>query len=501
MLRTKFQPDGRMDGQTDRTNYYIPSKFFFGADKNGAIMWVAQNIIGTNLLTKKNAPPPGIHVFQPTSIIFEHFQDIMGMNLLTKKNAPPLGSHISLRPIFCLTKFHEDWTINVASRVSREKFPAPGGHVFTATKTIFELIQDIIGTNLQTKFHDDRKINVTSRVLTRGHAFLPIQTIFELERHIQKTHVLTKFHRVHIENCPAPSPPCFFTDLDHFHDDWAKIVTSRVFTRNTATTPGGHLHEDWASNVTSKVLTSFELRRGINGTNVLTKFHEDQTSASTINVASRTFTRQNVDHARRTTDKRRSQKLTMSMLCSGELKRETTMSIQHNFSKAILQLLPLTCQTRVKMTPLPSGHAFLPIKTIFELNQKTAPPPSGHFHDDWAKILTSRVFTRNTSPPPGGHVFQRTRTIFELNQHIIKTNFLTKLHEDWASNVASTVFTSFELSRGIDWTNVLTKFHENQTINVASEVFTTQNVDDARQTTHDRQKAITKAHHEHVVLR
>ncbi|KAH3779437.1 hypothetical protein DPMN_157240 [Dreissena polymorpha] len=95
----------------------------------------------------------------------------------------------------------------------------------------------------------------------------------ELIRDINETNVLTKLH-----------------------DDWAKIVTSRVFTRNTAPPSGGHLHDDWASNVTSTVFTSFKLSRGINGTNILTKFHEDQT----INVASRVFTRQNVDEARRT---------------------------------------------------------------------------------------------------------------------------------------------------------------------------------------------------------
>ena len=33
--------------------------------------------------------------------------------------------------------------------------------------TIFNLIQDIIGTNLLTTFHEDQKINVASRVLTR----------------------------------------------------------------------------------------------------------------------------------------------------------------------------------------------------------------------------------------------------------------------------------------------------------------------------------------------
>ncbi|KAH3809591.1 hypothetical protein DPMN_137965 [Dreissena polymorpha] len=82
------------------------------------------------------------------------------------------------------------------------------------------------------------------------------------------------------------------------------------------------------------------------------------------------------------------------------------------------------------------------------------------FDDDWAKL--------NTAPPPGSHIFQRTGTIFQLKQHIIKTNILTQLHEDWALNVTSTVFTSFELSRGINGSNVLTKFHEDRTINVAS---------------------------------
>ncbi|KAH3806385.1 hypothetical protein DPMN_134706 [Dreissena polymorpha] len=69
--------------------------------------------------------------------------------------------------------------------------------------------------------------------------------------------------------------------------------------------------------------------------------------------------------------------------------------------------------------------------------------------------------------------------IIIIHQHphynyIIKTNILTKLHEDWTSNVTCTVFTSFELSQGIIGTNVLTKFHEDRTVNVASRVFTRQ---------------------------
>ncbi|KAH3700652.1 hypothetical protein DPMN_075629 [Dreissena polymorpha] len=163
-----------------------------------------------------------------------------------RKNAPPLGSHTNL-----LTKFYEDLTMNVASRVfTRKNAPPLDGHVFQANVTIFQLSQDIIQTNLLTKFHENWTINVASR-----------------------------------ENCPAP----YINEtnvLTNFHDDWAKIVTSRVFTRNTAPPHGGHLHEDWASNVTFTH----------DPTNVLTKFHEDQT----INVASGVFTRQNVDNGRQT---------------------------------------------------------------------------------------------------------------------------------------------------------------------------------------------------------
>ncbi|KAH3741988.1 hypothetical protein DPMN_048718 [Dreissena polymorpha] len=141
-----------------------------------------------------------------------------------------------------------------------------------------------------------------------------------------------------------------------------------------------------------------------------------------------------------------------------------------------------------KTAPPPGGHAFSLIWTIFELLREiNETNVLTKFHDVWAKIVTSRVFTRNTAPPPGGHVFQWTETIFELNQHIIKTNILTKLHEDWASNVTSTVFTSFKLNRGIIGTNVLTKFHEDRTINVASRVFTRQMLTThARRTTDKR---------------
>ncbi|KAH3753677.1 hypothetical protein DPMN_188319 [Dreissena polymorpha] len=81
---------------------------------------------------------------------------------------------------------------------------------------------------------------------------------------------------------------------------------------------------------------------------------------------------------------------------------------------------------------------------------KTAPPPGSHFHDDWAKNVTSRV-----KLPPGSHVIQLTGTIFQLNSRIKETSVLTKFHENWAKNEIK----------------VLTKFHENWAKIVTSRVF------------------------------
>ncbi|KAH3807804.1 hypothetical protein DPMN_136152 [Dreissena polymorpha] len=173
---------------------------------------------------RKNAAPLGSHFFQANIIIFELIQDIIETKLLTK--------------------FHEDWTINVASR---EKCPALGshtinlasrvltsGHVFKAAKTLFKLIQDIIGTNLLTKFHDDRKINVTSGVFKKKNAPPPMWS------YIIGINLLTKFH-----------------------EDQTIIVASRVLTRfyyshirKNAPPLGSH---DFQANV-----TIFELIHDIN---------------------------------------------------------------------------------------------------------------------------------------------------------------------------------------------------------------------------------------------
>ncbi|KAH3876110.1 hypothetical protein DPMN_039391 [Dreissena polymorpha] len=58
---------------------------------------------------------------------------------------------------------------------------------------IFDPIHDILGTNLLQKFHDDATINVASRVLT-SHVFQPISIIFDLVQDIIGMNLLTIFH-------------------------------------------------------------------------------------------------------------------------------------------------------------------------------------------------------------------------------------------------------------------------------------------------------------------
>ncbi|KAH3888179.1 hypothetical protein DPMN_012209 [Dreissena polymorpha] len=157
------------------------------------------------------------------------------------------------------------WAKNVISRV----------HVIQLTETILELNSHIKETNVLNKFHENWAKNVTSRVFTcfhyihieknasptGGHVFSPIWTIFELVLDINKTNVLT-----------------------NFHDDWAKIVTSGVFTRKTAPPTGGHVFQRTRITfeldhhiIKANILTNFELGRDFIGAKLLTKFHEDPT--------------------------------------------------------------------------------------------------------------------------------------------------------------------------------------------------------------------------------
>ncbi|KAH3739539.1 hypothetical protein DPMN_046192 [Dreissena polymorpha] len=163
-----------------------------------------------------------IHIIQRTGSIFVHNRAIIEKNIMTK--------------------FHENWTINVTSRVlSCKSVPHPGGHVFQRTRNHFRIQPRYHKTSILTKFHEDWSNNKTSRVLTNFYF-----------NNVRKT---------------APPP------VDH-----DKVLTK--------------FHEDWIINVTSRV---FELDQDIIWTNLLTNFHKDQT----INVASRVLTRKNVNDGRR----------------------------------------------------------------------------------------------------------------------------------------------------------------------------------------------------------
>ncbi|KAH3735436.1 hypothetical protein DPMN_041965 [Dreissena polymorpha] len=196
-------------------------------------------------------------------------------------------------------------------------------HVIQLTGTIFELNSRIKETNVLSKFHENWAKNVTSTVFTC-------------------------FQYIHIEKNAPPTDINKTSVLTNFHDDWAKIVTSR----KNAPPTGGH--------VFSSISTIFELVRDINRTNILTNFHDDWAKI----VTSRVFTR--------------------------------------------------------KTAPPTGGHVFQRIGTTFELNQD---------------IIKTNILTNDL-------VFDPAQPIFELGRDFIGTKLLTKFHEDGTRNVAYRVFTS-----------------------------------------------------------
>ncbi|KAH3789749.1 hypothetical protein DPMN_167937 [Dreissena polymorpha] len=157
-LLTKFHEDRKINvasrvftnkcGQTDRRRTKTGHKS--SPEQSGTL----ESLV----LTRKNAPPPGAHVFQPTKTIFEIVQDIIAANLLTNHVFQGTGTIYKLvQDIITtirLTMFHVNRTINVAS-ISRKNAPPPGGHVFQQTITIFELTQDSIRIIVLTKYHED----------------------------------------------------------------------------------------------------------------------------------------------------------------------------------------------------------------------------------------------------------------------------------------------------------------------------------------------------------
>ncbi|KAH3850538.1 hypothetical protein DPMN_092953 [Dreissena polymorpha] len=259
-----FQPTGNVFEKATKT-------IFFHKDRKiNVTSTVFTRLYYSHIMKKCPAPVVAMFFNQPASF-FNLVQDIIGMNLLIE--------------------FHEERTINVASRM--KNVPPLGIHVFQANITIFELIQDIKKTNLLTIFHEDWTINVASRVLTRlykshiwknapslgGHVFQSTSIIFVLVQDIIGMNLLTKFHE----------------------DQTINVASRPYIARKNAPLLGSHVFQ---ANV-----PIFNLIQDIIETNLLIIFHEDWI----INLASREFTRQMLTphNGQRTTDKRRSKKLIM----------------------------------------------------------------------------------------------------------------------------------------------------------------------------------------------
>ncbi|KAH3866177.1 hypothetical protein DPMN_029234 [Dreissena polymorpha] len=130
----------------------------------GTIFQLNSRIKETNVLTKFHENLAK----DLTSRVFTCFHYIH-----IEKNARPFSnlSDISIKTNL-LINFQDDWAKIVTSRVFiRKTAPPTGGHLhedwaLNVTSTVFELDRDIIGTNLLTKFHEDRTKNVASRVFT-----------------------------------------------------------------------------------------------------------------------------------------------------------------------------------------------------------------------------------------------------------------------------------------------------------------------------------------------
>ncbi|KAH3860064.1 hypothetical protein DPMN_022957 [Dreissena polymorpha] len=133
----------------------------------GIIFELVHDSMRMNLLTKKNVPPLGSHVFQAKITIFKLIQDISGTNLLSKfhedrkinvasrvltrlyyshirKNAPPPGGHV-FQPTGFIFQNHQ--TINVASRVKNA--PPPWQPCFSSKRGIRVVIENNIRSEIQ----------------------------------------------------------------------------------------------------------------------------------------------------------------------------------------------------------------------------------------------------------------------------------------------------------------------------------------------------------------
>ncbi|KAH3849149.1 hypothetical protein DPMN_091545 [Dreissena polymorpha] len=92
------------------------------------------------------------------------------------------------------------------------------------------------------------------------------------------------------------------------------------------------------------------------------------------------------------------------------------------------------------------------------------------FHENWAKKVTSTVFTcfhyihiEKNAPPTGGHDFHRSRPFSNSSETSIKPIRIKKTAPPTGGHTS--ILTNFELGRDFIGTKLLTKFHEDGTRN------------------------------------
>ncbi|KAH3728005.1 hypothetical protein DPMN_053951 [Dreissena polymorpha] len=142
-----------------------------------------------------------------------------------------------------------------------------GGHKNSCNH--FGCAQDIMRTNVLTKFHEEINSLAPGR-----HVFQQTRTISELIQDILKTRIklLTKFERKLLWTPPARRQ--------------GETIIRPVFLKRAYKNVLTKFHEDWTIKKTFRVLIRFYYY--IIGTSLWTKFHEDRT----INVASIVLTMQ-----------------------------------------------------------------------------------------------------------------------------------------------------------------------------------------------------------------
>ncbi|KAH3897157.1 hypothetical protein DPMN_021342 [Dreissena polymorpha] len=187
----------------------------------------------------KTSPNPGVHVFERTTIISKFCQDILGANISCKvnyrhtlKTALPLDRYFNTpEPISkkkFLTKFHEDWTKNntfrVLTRKTRDKIVTKPGKNVTSRVLARKIAPPgrpyKDNINVFTKFHDDWAKNVSSRVFTSFFCYINIRK--------KRPHPWQPCFSMHRKHWPtgghvfSPIRSIFELVLTKFHDDRAK---------------------------------------------------------------------------------------------------------------------------------------------------------------------------------------------------------------------------------------------------------------------------------------